>query len=514
MQAAGFKPAAPSLGGSEAGSIQDEGKTARGEMIAAVRVLAASVATTLLMAAGIFPGAAETSIASGAQRGANPPPPWRSYPLNQVESNLAAQARQDACDFASRQRNPDRRALLIFLMGRANQHDGTFGVGRDDDFTPNNRVFEVLREAGQAYGECRSSRRMRVDIAYGLTNYELSESIQTNGSARQAGLAQARVVKKLNRRLPRGVGAATAGDIEPGWDPGGSGRALNLVRGGAGEGPQYFNFGTAGQCPPFGTACQGNWTPTDIARGSQDQGVIPLPQIYYPRQAQTWGLIANRWDRLGGNCPKRKRKKNGCYDFGGATSHPTGCAGVEFTPEESWRRLRQATDNRVGRRLIYFNPHRVSCRSVAEEPSPVTQTDVSLPLMPNDVPGEIIQDPDPVVSEYVMGSLVNAWRAGSARELIWVYAGAAGPDPSTGEPSSSGRLLVVRERYSRDRPPSTSTEQIDIAGEGPLRIVEAPSGHRAINSARGDGVIAFESTAGAEGLLDLSASSVSLTSEP
>jgi len=252
----------------------------------------------------------------------------------------------------------------------------------------------------------------------------------------------------------------------------------------------------------------------DIARGSQDQRVIPLPQIYYPRQARTWAHIANRWDLAPGNCPKRKRKKNGCYDFGGATSHPTGCAGVEFTPEESWRRLRQAADNRVGRRLIYFNPRRVSCRSVAEEPSPAAQTEVSLPLMPNDVPGELVQDPDPIVSEYVMGSLVNAWRASNARELTWVYAGAAGPDPGTGEPSSFGRLLVVRESYARDRPPSTSTEQIDIAGAGPLRIVDAPLGSRAIDSAQVAGVIAFESAAGDEGLLDLSSGSVSLTSEP
>lgn len=441
------------------------------------------------------------------------PPPWRSYPLNQVESNLAAQARQDACDFASRQRNPDRRALLIFLMGRANKHKGKFGVGRDDDFTPNNRVYEVLREAGQAYRDCRSSPRKRVDIAYGVTNYELTQSIQTNDSARKAGLAQARVARKLNRRLPRGVGAAAAGDIEPGWDPRGSGLALSLVSGGAGSEGQYFNLGSAGHCPPFGTGCQGNWTQADIARGSQDKGVIPLPQIYYPRQARTWAHIANRWDRLGGNCPKRKRKRHGCYDFGGATSHPTGCAGVDFTPAESWRRLRQATDNHVGRRLIYFNPRRVGCRSLAAEEARAPRTDVSLPLMPNDVPAEIIQDPDPVVSEYVMGSLVNAWRAGSARELTWVYAGAAGFDPSISE-SSTGRLLVIRERYSRHRPPATSTEQIDIAGSGPLRIIDAPEGARAVDSAHDAGEITFAGASGAEGLLDLSSGSVRMRSQP
>jgi len=269
-----------------------------------------------------------------------------------------------------------------------------------------------------------------------------------------------------------------------------------------------------GQCPPFGTACQGNWSVKDIARGSQDQRVIPLPQIYYPRQAKAWAHVANRWDLADGNCPKRKRRKRGCYDFGGVTSHPAGCAGVEFTPEESWRRLRQAADNRVGRRLIYFNPRRVGCRSFAEEPSATTQTEVSLPLMPNDVPGRIIRDPDPVVSEYVMGSLVNAWRAGDARELTWVYAGAAGPDPGTGEPSSTGRLLVMRESYARDRLPATSVEQIDIEGAGPLRIAEAPLGRRAAGAGPDDSVIAFESATGAEGTLNLSTGSVGLAPEP
>ena len=463
------------------------------------------------MTAAFLLGAADSGGQNTAPRGDKVPPLWRSYPLNQVESNLAAQARQDACDFASRQRDGKRRALLIFLMGRANQHRGKFGVGPDGDFVPNNRVFKVLRQAGKAYKDCRSSRRMRVDIAYGLTNYKLSGSIRTHDAARRAGLAQARVTKKLRRQLPRGVGAAAAGDIEPGWDPKGSGRALSLVRGGAGQGSQYFNFGSAGHCPPFGTACQGNWTRLDVARGSQDQRVIPLPQIYYPRQARTWARIAERWDRAGGNCSKRNRKRGGCYRFGGATSHPTGCAGVEFTPEESWRRLRQAADHHVGRRLIYFNPRRVSCRaSSEEEPRPATRSEISLPLMPSDVPGEVVQDPDPIVSEHVMGSLENAWRAGDERELTWVYAGATGLDPITGEPSAAGRLLIVRERYSRHRPPTTSTQQIDVAGAGALRIVEAPLGPRATELAANGETIAFESAAGAPGTLDLSTGSVHL----
>ena len=320
------------------------------------------VLAALLMALGFLASPTGTTSAGAADGQSDPPRIWRSYPLNHLAPDLTAQvaqAREDACDFATRQREPDTRALLIFLVGRANDLEGQFGVGRDNKFTPNSQVYEILLAAGRAYRACRTDPRMKTDIAYGVTNYELSEVIESNALARQAGLAQVGVAKKLDIHLPRGVGAAVAGDIEPGWDPYGSDKALSLVRGGAGEGVDYYNFGTAGRCPPFGDACQGDWTPLDLARASQGQGVIPLPQIYYPNQARTWANIADLWDRH--KCPKRKRLRGGCYVFGGATSHPVDCANVTFTPRESFRSLRQASDHHVERRLIYFNPRRVSC---------------------------------------------------------------------------------------------------------------------------------------------------------
>ncbi len=286
------------------------------------------------------------------------PDRWRSYPLNQVEGNLTAQARQDACDFESRQKG-GRRALLIFLVGRANQKDGKFGVGDDGNFRSNERVYNALLSAGKAYRDCRSSRRKRVDIAYGVTNYELSQEIATQRNARRAGAAQARVALKLSRRFPRGVGGVVAGDIEPGWDPGGSGMALSLTKGAARPKGAYYNFGTAGQCRPYGSGCQGNWTYADIGKVSQDKGIIPLPEIYYPRQGKTWDRVASRWDLLPGRCRNPRRRE--CYDFGGVTSYPVGCAGVQYSSRKSWLRMRKATSHSVGRRIIYFNPRRIGC---------------------------------------------------------------------------------------------------------------------------------------------------------
>lgn len=445
-----------------------------------------------------------TSPASAATVDA--PKPWRSYPLNQVEGNLAAQARQDGCDFARRQ-SGGRKALLIFLMGRANEHRGRFGVGDDDRFTPNKKVANALLSAGRGYKQCRSPGR-RADIAYGVTNYELTRQISSNRGARRAGRAQARVAKKLARKLPRGIGTALAGDIEPGWDPSGSGRALSLTRGAAGEGKDYYNFGTAGKCRPFGTGCQGNWTYFDIGRASQDEGIIALPEIYYPKQAQTWARVANKWDNAPGKC----RRRLPCYDFGGVTSFPVGCAGATYTPRQSWLEMRRATRRTVERRIIYFNPRRIGCSGSSRllaEPAPVERR-LSLPLMPAVVPGEIVEDPEPIVSDDVMSPLTNAWRVGSHTEYTWVYAGGEGVDPITGEPSSDGSLIITRERYRRHRPMVASTEQIDVVGSGALRISGAPLGRAVTGSAHRAGELDFTSESGIEGTLDLSSTTVTL----
>ena len=456
--------------------------------------------------AGVFVLAVPmTSPASAAPVDA--PKPWRSYPLNQVEGNLAAQARQDGCDFARRQ-SGDRKALLILSMGRVNQHRGRFGVGTDNRFTPNGKVTDALLSAGRGYKQCRRPA-LKTDIAYGVNNFELTQQISSNRDARRAGKAQVKVAKRLARKLPRGIGTALAGDIEPGWDPRGSGRALSLTRGAAGEGKEYYNFGTSGQCPPFGTACQGNWTYFDIGRASQDEGIISLPEIYYPGQAQAWARVANKWDNAPGKC----RRRLPCYDFGGVTSFPVGCAGATYTPRQSWLEMRRATRRTVERRIIYFNPRRVGCsadRRSAAGPSPRVGG-LSLPLMPTMVPGEIVKDPEPIVSDDVMSPLVNAWRAGTHTEYTWVYAGGGGIDPETGEPSADGSLIITRERYWRHRPMVTSTEQVQVVGSGALRISDAPLGKGAARTALRAGELDFTSESGIAGTLDLSTATVNLS---
>ncbi|HYH61664.1 MAG TPA: hypothetical protein VD766_07330 [Solirubrobacterales bacterium] len=468
-----------------------------------------------LAVSGLATAVATTERAGGSSAEAarvNPPEPWRSYPLNQVRANLAAQAEQDACDFEARQTGT-RRALLIFLVGRASRQNGKFGVGPDDNFRPHNRIYTALESAADAYASCRDTPSKQVDIAYGVTNYELSQEIATQAGARDWALAQGRVIEKLAENAPDGVGAAMAGDIEPGWDQLGSGLALSLMHGAAESARDVYNFGTVGLCRPFGSGCQGNWSFVDIGRAAQDSGIIALPQIYYGKQAKTWARTANRWDLAGNNCPRANKRD--CFKFGGVTSHIQGCAGVHYTPRESWLRMRRATRRPVGRRLIYFNPRGVGCsRSEGEMAAPDAAASAEpgglLPLMPKEVPAEIVEDPEPVVSSDVMPTLENAWRVGSHTEYTWVFAGSAGLDSQTGEPAPDGRIIVTRETYRRDRPTTPTMQTIDVPGSGPLRISAAPLGRRVTEDAHHSATVQFEGASGVTGTLDLGTSSVEL----
>ncbi len=452
------------------------------------------------------------TLASGApggepavRQGPRAPQAWRAYPLNQVNANLADQAQQDACDFEAHQ-SGRRRGLLIFLVGRVSRQRGDFGVGPNSNFHPNNRIYRALLKSGRAYADCRSGGHQRVDVAYGVTNYKLSSEISSNRGVVQAGRAQAHVARKLARHFPNGVGAAAAGDIELGWDRRGSSAALNLAHGAAGQAGDYYNFGTPGHCPPFGRQCQGNWSPLDVGRASQDKGTIALPEVYYPKQAQTWARIAARWDRA--NCPERRRH---CFDFGGVTGTVRGCNGAAYTPRASWLRMRKATKRRVGRRLIQFNPRRVGCRKTAQAAAdngdPVG---IELPLMSVEVPAEMIKDPDPIANEYEMSSLQNAWRAGTRREYVVVYAGAGGLDPQTGVASPDGRIVVMRESYSRTRPVERSIDEYDVPGAGAVRIAEAPKGLRAAESSVVSGRLRIEGS-GVDAVLDLGSGELTLS---
>jgi hypothetical protein len=303
-----------------------------------------------------------------------PPDPVPSYPLIGVEANLSTEAANAACAFAQTQ--PEGRRLMLFNLGQAHFEGGEFGAGRRP-FYSNDEVLNALIAAANRYraADCHLPRT-KATIAYGVTNFRLSETGTTIGEefapmstqlAAEAGAEQLEVARTLRQSVNAKDHTAVAGDIEPGWDlsPAGAEVGKALVSGANTGQLTYFNFGTAGHCPPYvGTdpGC-GSWRWNDLGDISQKRGAVALPQIYHAYQAKQWNTVRKRWNRRKVNKPQRCSDSPSakCYTFAGATSEPEEC-GSDFTARKSWKLLRDAVpEGTIGEELIYYNPARLNC---------------------------------------------------------------------------------------------------------------------------------------------------------
>jgi hypothetical protein len=305
-----------------------------------------------------------------------PKPPWRkaprpvhAYPLISIPANLATEAANAGCRFAQNQA-PGRR-LMLLNFGRARFEDGVFGAGRRP-FYPNTEILEALTAAASSYRQdgCHREGTSAI-IAYGVGNFELS----LNGNdgepmpwqlAEQAGAAQLQTAQALRSSVNPLDQVAVAGDLEPGWDPSPAGAevAKALARGADSGDLAYYNFGTAGHCPPYegpDPGC-GSWGWRDLGDISQKRMAVPLPEIYHDYQIEQWATVRERWDRRHGRARRCfLRWLPRCYSFAGVTSQPVAC-GADLAPVRSWRALSKANPvGAVGRELIFYNPDGFRC---------------------------------------------------------------------------------------------------------------------------------------------------------
>ena len=299
-----------------------------------------------------------------------PPAPVPSYPLVALQGSLSTEAANAACAFAQTQ--PAGRRLMLFNLGQAHFEGGEFGAGRPPFFHSNDEILQALIAAANRYRapDCHLPGT-QATIAYGVTNFRLSDTGTTIGEefapistqlAARAGAEQLEVAQTLRQSVNPEDDTAVAGDIEPGWDEGPAGVAVGkaLVRGANTGDLTYFNFGSAGHCPPFvGTdpGC-GSWGWKDLGAISQKRGAVALPQIYHAFMAEQWNRVRARWNRRNG-CSDNPLAD--CYTFAGATSEPKRC-GSNLTPRQSWTRLRNAVpEGAIGGELIYYNPEQLYC---------------------------------------------------------------------------------------------------------------------------------------------------------
>ena len=312
-----------------------------------------------------------------------PPRPVDAYPLIAIPENLATEAANVACRFAKSQ--PRGKRLMLLNFGRArvqasssgsggvpdSQTAREFGAGRRP-FYPNTEILEALVAAASSYRqeECHKDGRSAI-IAYGNGNFELSANgndgePMTPPLAKEAGAAQLQTAHTLRSSVSPADEVAVAGDLEPGWDPSPAGMkvAKALARGANSGDLPYYNFGTAGHCPPYDgpdPGC-GSWSFRDLGDISQKRMAIPLPEIYHDYQVEQWASVRERWDRRHGRARKCSRKwRPRCYSFAGVTSQPIAC-GADLPPAQSWKALSKANPvGAVGRELIFYNPDGFRC---------------------------------------------------------------------------------------------------------------------------------------------------------
>ncbi len=260
---------------------------------------------------------------------------------------------------------------MLLNFGRAHVQAGEFGAGHRP-FYSNADILAALSEAAFSYRRDGCHRKGRsATIAYGVGNYKFS-STGNDGSpispqlAEAAGAAQLQTARKLRQSENARDYAAVAGDLEPGWDPTPAGVKVGkaLARGADSGDLPYYDFGTAGHCPPYSgqePGC-GSWRLKVLGNVSQKRMAVALPEIYYDYQAEQWARVRKRWDRRHAGAQECSRDwTSKCYAFAGATSEPTAC-GADLSPSGSWNALWNANPvGSVARELIYYNPDQISC---------------------------------------------------------------------------------------------------------------------------------------------------------
>lgn len=302
------------------------------------------------------------------KRKPTPPLPANAYPLLTIPENLHVEAANAACSFAQSQ--PHGRRLMLLNFGQAHVEAGAFGAGRRP-FYSNDDILTALEAAATSYRDdtCHVPGT-KATIAYGTGNYKLSSTGNdflplTPQLAQEVGAAQLETAQRLRQSVNPKDDAAVAGDIEPGYDqsPAGVDVGKSLVRGASGGDLTYYNFGTAGHCPPYTGADPGcgSWRKKDLGDVSQKRSAVPLPEIYHEYQAEQWARVRKKWDGHRARKCSREWIEEKCYSFAGATSEPIAC-GADLSPTQSWKKLWKANPvGSVGEELVFYNPNQFSC---------------------------------------------------------------------------------------------------------------------------------------------------------
>jgi hypothetical protein len=235
--------------------------------------------------------------------------------------------------------------MLLLDFGAARKlNAGTWGtIDFSNTAVSNADILAALKAAADGYHSCHV--RGSADIVYGNSNYHLSASGMSSTDAWYAGYHQSERAGDLSDyQSAKGYGSETAdaaSDMEPSWD--GPSVTKQLVNGAQAHGwSAYYDFGSADGCPQSGNSdgpCNNGWHVSDVGYVSFHGLALPLPEIYYPANANQWTVVRKWWNA-----------NQGGYVFAGATA----ATGAGLSPAAGWNALNAANGGLVDPELVCF----------------------------------------------------------------------------------------------------------------------------------------------------------------
>jgi hypothetical protein len=295
-----------------------------------------ALAVAAALAAGV---AALPAVAAAAP---SPVTAWYAYGSSPAE--LASFAYARGCDFARAQPGTGLRLMLLDFGAARKLGSGAWGtIDFSNTSVSNADILAALKAAADGYHSCHV--RGAVDILYGNSNYHLSRSGMSSSDAWYAGYHQSERAEDLaDYQAAKGYDSETAdaaSDMEPSWD--GPTLTKQLVNGDAAQGwALYYDFGSADGCPQSGSsdgACNNGWHVSDVGYVSFHGLAEPVPEIYYPANANQWTVVRRWWN--GGQ---------GGYAFAGVTAS----TGAGLTPGAGWNALNSLNSGLVDPELVCF----------------------------------------------------------------------------------------------------------------------------------------------------------------
>lgn len=295
------------------------------------------LACTLVAAAGV--------VVSAAVAAATPNPVTAWYMYGSSPGELRSNAYAHGCNFAQSQPGTSMRVLLLDFGAARKLDSSTWGaVDFSNTRFSNADILAALERAADGYHNCHV--RGSVDIVYGNSNFHLSSSGMSGSDVWWAGYHQSQRSEDLaDYQASNGYSSQTsdaASDMEPSWES--AAVTKQLVSGDQAHGwALYYDFGSADGCPQSGSAdggCNNGWHVSDVGYVSYAGLALPLPEIYYPANANQWTVVRKWWNA----------NTRGGYLFLGVTAS----TGVGLTPAASWNALNSLNSGLVESELACF----------------------------------------------------------------------------------------------------------------------------------------------------------------